>query len=342
MKKISILPIVICVIVLGIGFGLLQRIKKQPEEMSASSTEVQEVAQESPEPAVEKKITEDISTVAGEEEPAEQLPAQPDREPIPVVKTESVPVPRNLKVLMGEGENNGFSLRIKEVHSLGKNLSHEEIQTLYALLNRKNNEDFLRPDQLNALKNDVVNALREQEYPPSRLSDNLIAMYNDKGHDKVWRDYCIQHLGHFLKRISSKEKKEAVVATLWKATEETNITIAGTALLAMENNKNDSLIDAGEVAEKALNLCKDSTCGEPAKITALQICAKLGDVRVLSTAREIATSGQSVPLRMSAIAAVGTLGDESDREMLEKYSQSSDIRLRKSAQSALTRLGKQG
>jgi len=70
----------------------------------------------------------------------------------------------------------------------------------------------------------------------------------------------------------------------------------------------------------------------------LQICAKFNDKRALPIARKIAESAASTHLRMSAIAAVGTLGDSSDRPMLEKYASSSDARLRESAQSALNRL----
>ena len=67
---------------------------------------------------------------------------------------------------------------------------------------------------------------------------------------------------------------------------------------------------------------------------------RLGDVDVLPVARQIAASTAGVPLRMSAIAAEGTLGSESDRPLLEKYSASSDARLRTAAQSALGRLAK--
>ena len=74
------------------------------------------------------------------------------------------------------------------------------------------------------------------------------------------------------------------------------------------------------------------------KITALQICAKLGNKAVLPSARRLASSRESVPLRMSAIAAVGTLGNADDQVVLEEYAKSSDVRLRKSAQSALKRL----
>ena len=111
-------------------------------------------------------------------------------------------------------------------------------------------------------------------------------------------------------------------------------------MIALANNINQSDVTSDAVANRALLLSEDTKCGELAKITSLQICAKLGEKNVLPVARQISTSGASVPLRMSAIAAVGTLGEESDRLMLEKYAASTDTRLRTAAQSALKRLGK--
>jgi len=256
---------------------------------------------------------------------------------VPKIRITPAPIPESLAVVMGLGERTAYSVRSKAVHSLDDDLSGQEIQALYALLNRKKGEDRLKPGHLNALKNDVLNVLGSQSVPPPDFAGNLMAMYHDLTHDNVWRDYCIQHLGGWYGRADVNDR-EAIAATLWKATRETKISIAGTALIALASNCSQPGIEKARVTEKALDLSTNPACGHLAKITALQICAQLGEDRVLPTARVIAASKSSVTLRMSAIAAVGTLGDQSDRPMLEEYASSTDVRLRKSARSALTRL----
>lgn len=249
----------------------------------------------------------------------------------------SEPTSRRLSVLMGDGDRKDYIARIQETRRLQGPLSEGETQSLYSLLDRKDGQDALKPAQLNALKNDVVNVLRTQPEVPRLLAHNLMAMYHDPLHDNVWRDYCVQHLGGLYERVGDPAQKRAVEALLWRATEETKLGIAGTALLALSHNTKDG-VDAGRVAARARSLCEDPQCGELAKITALQVCARLKDRGVLPAARSIAGSTANVPLRMSAIAALGALGDATDRAMVEQYAKSTDIRLRKSAQAALARL----
>jgi hypothetical protein len=63
-----------------------------------------------------------------------------------------------MTVIMGHGEDKRYVARIKAVHALGRDLSEQEVANLYDLLYRKQGEDTLPMDQLNALKNDVVNS----------------------------------------------------------------------------------------------------------------------------------------------------------------------------------------
>ena len=255
-----------------------------------------------------------------------------------VISSKQVPIPASLHVALGVDESKDFSARIKAIHELSRDLSNDEIRATYAFLDLKQHESDLPSGYLNALKNDVVNTLELQNSKPQDLVQHLMDMYADQGHDDVWRDYCVQHLSSFYSDISNDDEKQKVRNLFWKATEETDKTIAGTALLAMTYNSDQPGFDKAKISGRALAMFEDKKCRRMVKTTALQICARLDDKRVLPIAREIAASSALVPLRMSAIAALGTLGNESDRAMLEKYATSSDIRLSKSAQSALKRL----
>ena len=62
-----------------------------------------------------------------------------------------------------------------------------------------------------------------------------------------------------------------------------------------------------------------------------EACHKIG--------REILKSSKHAPLKMSAIAAIGALGDGDDYDDLKTLSKNTDIRLRVAARSALNKLG---
>lgn len=119
-----------------------------------------------------------------------------------------------------------------------------------------------------------------------------------------------------------------------------NWRIDGTALIALANHVSILGIDRDRFAELAYKLAVDDVTGELTRITALQVCARMGERQILPVARALVLAGKtrSVPLRMSAIAAVGTLGGASDRAMLDEFGRNSDVRLRTAARSALKRL----
>jgi len=247
-------------------------------------------------------------------------------------------IPHRIAPIFGEnGEN--YLVRLEAIRQLGRNLSDEETDALYDFLHREAGEDALSADKLNALKNEVVNVLKRQRRHPGKLIRHLVELYRDKAQHPVWRDYCIQHLGTLF-AAAQGEQKEAVTDILWSATDEKKSGMAGTALIALTNNRDDLALDAQQIADKALAIAQDGTYSPAARMTAIQICAKLEDRRILPVARAIAQGSGSVALRASAIGAIGLVGGGSDVERIRRYARSSDIRLRTAAGVALERLEK--
>jgi len=303
----------------------------------------------SPAPVLEEAQSATPATVtgaadkeAGTEKPTPQVIVEEKQkaEPRPAVRISlsSDPLPSRMRAILGEGPKTDYRSRIQAVHGLPTDLSDNEIQALYAFINRKVGEDTLPPGQLNAIKNEVLDELRSQGEPSPDFAHNMMAMYYDTTHDTVWRDYCIQHLGIWYPKIGDADERSAAAQLFWNALENTATSLAGTALIALSDNIGQPGIEKSAVTQKALDLCADPGTAAVTKTTALQICAGQGDRRVLPVAREIAESSGNTPLRMSALAAIGTLGDKSDRALLERFASSSDVRLRTAARSALGRL----
>jgi HEAT repeat protein len=111
-------------------------------------------------------------------------------------------------------------------------------------------------------------------------------------------------------------------------------------MIALRANIGQTDIRPREVRLAAYKVLTAEDTPDYVKQTALQICAMGNESKVLPIARDILKTSKNVPLKMSAIAAIGALGNGDDYENLEDLSKSTDIRLRIAAKSALKKLGK--
>ena len=66
--------------------------------------------------------------------------------------------------------------------------------------------------------------------------------------------------------------------------------------------------------------------------------AELGNHEMLVLARRIVGSEKSTHFRMSSMATIGMLGDNSDLPILEQYTSSSDMRLRIASREAVRKI----
>lgn len=229
--------------------------------------------------------------------------------------------------------------RLAALACLGKSLPEADVEALFTFLDRRDAEDSLPPEKLNALKNDVANLLRAQVRFPDVLPWRLAAMWRDPLHDEVWRDYCIQHAGAAWPRIANKAARDEVRAVLWEAAADPAAPGSGTALIALRNLADSGAEARVKVAARAAASAESGAAPEGVRVTSLQIAAELGAPGAAALARPILSDrSQPVHLRMSAVAALGMTGDASDLPALKALAETSDPRLRAAASSALRRL----
>jgi len=236
-----------------------------------------------------------------------------------------------------EDEAVSFHTRLTAARNLSSQLNRGSLNMLFSFLDRYNSEDPMPPGKLNALKNDVANAISAQANSAQVFSEHLIAMHNDPEHDPVWRDYCIQFLADCYRQEERQSVRKKIEETLWKAASR-DWSIAGTALITL--TRLGESIDQSKVAEKAFQTASDNEAGTAARITALQICANADYQKVLPLARTIVQSDAEVTLRISALGAIGILGNSSDLATLKKYTKSSDSRLQYAGRAAIERIRK--
>jgi len=256
----------------------------------------------------------------------------------PYLRTEPVAaVPKSLEKVFDKGGR--YEPRIRGVGRLGTGLDGEGVAAILGFLRRRVEEDTLSPLQLNAIKNNLCNALMRQEPPPSEFGLHLAAMFYDRSFDPVWRDYCLQFLGRWYPHAQGDEERAAVAKALWDATLETDAGLAGTALIALGNLADEPGIGRRKVMDAALEIATNGKAADLSRITAVQVCARLEDRRILPFARELADDGTAgVPLRVSAVGAIGLLGTPADIAGLEALAAKGDSRLAVAAQAAVKRL----
>lgn len=239
--------------------------------------------------------------------------------------------------IIGRGPNPSvYSQRFTGTHRLSDRLGVDDIRALLAFLLAYDVNDPLDGGALNAVKNDVVNALGRQAVYPDELTQTLCKGWRDTRQDPMWRDYCLQHLGRLYRRMPKNERLMAETA-LWNGVFEGEYQQPGTALLALRVNLERG-IEAETLCKAAWTIAAAEQQPVAARVTALQLAAEMGAPLALERSREWMKRGSETALRCSAVAVVGNLGDATDLEFLRSISKSGDIRITQAARAAIGKI----
>lgn len=259
--------------------------------------------------------------------------------PGPVFAAPAV-VPEWIKPVLAPVPGRSFAERVNVLRARTANLADDEIKSFYTyLLTPAHSDDENRSDE-NWLRNVMLDRLAGQPELPAGLPVVLISIYQDPEQDVVMRDYAIQHMNPAYDRASTDDKA-ALNQALWQAAGETDSSIAGTALLALSDlAQSNAEFDRNQIAQTALKLAGDDSCGELARITAVQLCGQMGVPQASALIQQLAQQAGSIPLRISAIAALGDLGDQGAETFLQEIAAGSEDRLKPAAETALKRLKK--
>ncbi len=233
-----------------------------------------------------------------------------------------------------------YKTRLDFVHSLGRDLSPAQTDGLVAYLSAP--DPSLRPDREAALKNDVWNLLREQAVLPTNLVPATIAVFRAHEQTPAILDYCIQHLGAVSERVEDPAALRDLRECLEEASRETSRPYAGTALIALTHVPAPGSPDRTFLLARTLALASDPAAHPAACATALQIGAEQGFSGVLPHVRAIlADSSHPATLHISALAALGALGDSADLARLDAFASfHPDPRFRPALSAARARLQK--
>ncbi len=229
--------------------------------------------------------------------------------------------------------------RTRALATLPKDLPEGEIEALLAYLAEPTENDPLKPERVDALKNDIMNLLRSQEPLPAPLISGLIAIYNDRAQRMVIKDYCVQHLGLLQQQTEDEAALTAIDECLRDAARTPGVPYAGTALIALMQRAPLPGETRDYVRQRALRTATSPDSHEAARITAIQIASEMGvgELKPLLR-REIPSPRASTSLRTAALGALGLIGDTDDAAWLRSLDLAQSPRLKIPCETALRRI----
>ena len=201
---------------------------------------------------------------------------------------------------------------------------------------------ILRVEREAALRNDVLNLLRNQEPVPTGLSALLIGMVKRGGYDPAILDYCVQHLGALWPDLRDDVRRNRVRDLLVLTARDISNPCAGTALYSLAEGigpvKDDGLL-------RRLTLAACANGADPlVRLSALQLAGERGYREALPSARAVLCGARrDAVLDTVAAGTVGLLGDASDLKALENLRQKGGRRVRVAVDTAVARInGREG
>lgn len=206
----------------------------------------------------------------------------------------------------------------------------------------------MRKDEYFSLANDIYDKLLAESIAPAQLLAHLLKVVPDEEREKVWRDYCAQKLpATLLHPAITNEGVWNGLELLERLMKGEFPQMQGTAFIgacqlepAGLKVRHDSM-RPGFIGGQALRCASDEKSPLPDRVTALQVAGRYLPEKSLVYASSLLSSDQpevAAMLKVSAIATLGQIGNESHLPLLQSFRLSYDLRLRKAARVAIERL----
>lgn len=206
-------------------------------------------------------------------------------------------------------------------------LSPSECEALSEFLVETTTDEKL--ERMASIKNSVMNVLASQEHLPTPWDQLLQKIYQDDFQHPVIRDYALQHLFEYYEKLLRQgietldpTRESELLALFWKALDQKRESYSGTALLGLFHlSEVEPGIDLGRLAFHSLEMIQSPDTGELARISAFQVASLLDEPGTLPLAKIEAHQGENLPVRVSAIAAIGMVGSKDEVPFLKKILQ---------------------
>lgn len=231
-----------------------------------------------------------------------------------------------------------YDLRNDALRSIARrrDLSADDVAALMEYVASAN--CVMRVEREAALKNDVLNLLRNQKLQPEGLADLLLDMVASRQYAPVILDYCIQHLGAMVGSVSDDLTKARIRETFVAAAKDIGETYSGTALYSLAEMSNKSKSESDELRRLTVSACGEGA-NPIARISAIQLAGERGYCETLPMLRGIlAGTRRDAVLDMTVVGSIGLMGDANDVQLLESFRARGGRRLKPAIDAAVQRI----
>lgn len=259
----------------------------------------------------------------------------------PVVKGPPMPrprIPNHLYVLFDASRS--LSERLVPLEPMKNNaLTDDEAHALIAALRQDKPRTGQAGVQEHYLQHVIMQRLLYDKSRTAIALNGLIAIASDVTLDPVTRDYALQHLGTW-GQTATVEEVELIRAALWNGVKQPDFTLAGTTLLGLQrmliHHADDN--ENARLSGEALRIASDAQYSPASRATALQVATRMNNPQALPVARSLAQTETTIPLKLAAMAALGSLGSESDEALLVEMQASSSASIQPALAAAIRQI----
>ncbi|MDZ4199934.1 MAG: hypothetical protein U1E27_11710, partial [Kiritimatiellia bacterium] len=176
-------------------------------------------------------------------------------------------------------------------------------------------------EDLSGVKDAVLMRISEGSVPRPGWLRALCEIIEDPAADPVGRVYCAQYVSLlypvFARTPAVSEEAKRARATLREALNSPDDYLSGTALLQLATLvEHHPELDRARVETEALDMLRQQRRGAPARVAALQVCARLRVVEALPLIRSLLVTAENAAESASAFHALGILGEPGDIDLL--------------------------
>jgi hypothetical protein len=253
-----------------------------------------------------------------------------------------------LKQIVSPDAQPSFEVRHHLLHRIQQSDLKNGSSTLIGFMARGQVPLEMHKDEYLSLANDIYDKLLAEGGAAQSLLDHALAVIPEGERDFVWRDYCVQKLATTLSHPAvSSESVQQGLDLLKRLIDGQYPELQGTALIVASKLEATGMshphiaLKPSHIGKQALSCASNADSPLLDRVTALQIAGRYLPQKTLTYASSLLDTDQhdtAVMLKVSAIATLGQIGNETHISLIQPYRRSMDIRLRKAARIAMQRL----
>ena len=166
--------------------------------------------------------------------------------------------------------------------------------------------------------NDVMDEMLNRSEIPADYAEAMVAIFRDKSHGDVIRDFAVQHIGLYAETLKMRGKYDAEAResatlrdALWDAAEETRTIVAVAAFRALADMAAfDPRVDAKRLDSRLASCVADSSASPAARVMAAQLCGERRVAAAKPALARLATDRRAPePLRLAAANSAKLLAE---------------------------------